>query len=411
MTMRTCQAHDLLEVTERTISPEGYLIAPGRLARTGVQLYRAFELGLDQELGIDPMRVIRLYRPPEEVFDAASMASFEGKPITIDHPAEPVTAQNWKELAVGDARGIARSGQFMTGTLVVKYAGAIDEVQSGKSELSNGYVFDLDMTPGTDPDGNPYDGIQRNIRGNHIALVDAARCGSACRIADSLPPQPNGVATMPDAKRKVIVDGIPFEVDDTAAAAIDKLMQQRDTAVAERDEAKKNAASSIVLVIGDSPTTFTADALTRLLAAKDTEIERLRKDVMTPEARDAMVADWAKTLNEARRLVPTISTDGKTCVAIRREVLTTLTGTDGTAKAIAEAVLGGQDAQSADESLVRAAFNAVAASIKAGDAAAADADRRVADALLGNHAGDGADNELSGPEKLAARMAAGWSDQ
>ena len=75
-TLNVC---DRIGLTTRTVSEEGYRIVPSNLARTGVQEYRAFELGLDAD-GIDPMKVIRLHRPAEEVFNPASMASLRTSP-------------------------------------------------------------------------------------------------------------------------------------------------------------------------------------------------------------------------------------------------------------------------------------------------------------------------------------------
>jgi hypothetical protein len=188
-TLNVC---DRIGLTARTVTDEGYLIAPSTLARTGVQEYRAFELGMDAD-GMDPMKVIRLHRPAEEVFDQASMASFENKPVTLGHPDKPVTSDNWAALAKGDVRDVRRAGDLMTGKITIKSRNAIDAIESGTVELSNGYTFKLDMTPGIAPDGQAYDGIQRNIRGNHVALVEAARCGSVCRLGDALGSVSDGV--------------------------------------------------------------------------------------------------------------------------------------------------------------------------------------------------------------------------
>lgn len=393
MTKKTIQARDFMSLTSRQMTAEGYMVAPGNLARTGVQDYRAYELGLDAD-GMDPMKVIRLHRPPEEVFDTASMASFESKPITIEHPPVAVTADNWTELAKGEVRDVARSGDLMTGTLLIKAKDAIEALQSGKAQLSNGYTFELDMTPGTTADGRAYDGVQRNIRGNHVALVDAARCGSACRIADSQPKLEGN--TMPDAKRKVTVDGIPLEVEDTAAGVIDTLIKQRDEARDALTPLKTKAAE--------------ADGLKVALDKAHADIEALKKDVITPEARDAMVAEWSKLIGDAKRLVPELTTDGKTCLAIRREVIGALVGKDATAKAVSEAVLAGKDVQSADAEVVRATFNALAAAIKAeaNDAGAAANDAAVADALTGAGKANDSKTELTGREKFLARQSQAW---
>ncbi len=396
MTNRTIQAHDFMSLTSRKMTDEGYLIAPGNLARTGVQEYRAFELGLDAD-GIDPMKVIRLHRPAEEVFNPASMASFESKPITIEHPKEAVTADNWSELAKGEVRDVTRSGDLMTGTLLVRAKDAIEAVQTGKVQLSNGYTFELDMTSGQTADGRAYDGIQRNIRGNHVALVDAARCGSACRIADSQTNITKG-KTMTDAKRKVAVDGIPLEVEDTAANVIETLVGQRNEA--------RDALAKL------QPTAAKASELQTALDKANAEIEQLKKDVITPAARDAMVAGWSAMLATAKRLVPEITTDGKTCHAIRREVIATVSGKDATAKAVADAVLAGKALDVADEEHVRATFNALAASVKteAGDAATGN-DSALAAALVGDDSGKQTTNELTGRDKFMAQSTQAWQQK
>ncbi len=393
---KTIQARDFMSITSRQMTAEGYLVAPGNLARCGVQEYRAYELGLDAD-GMDPMKVIRLHRPPEEVFNPASMASFENKPITIEHPSVAVTADNWRDLAAGEVRDVTRSGELMTGTLLVKAKDAIEELQAGKVQLSNGYTFELDMTPGQTADGRTYDGVQRNIRGNHVALVDAARCGSACRIADS---QPNLEGnTMADAKRKVTVDGIPLEVEDTAAGVIDTLVKQRNEA--------RDALAPLQTKAAE------ADGLKVALDKAHADIETLKKDVVTPEARDAMVAEWSKLIGDAKRLVPELVTDGKTCLAIRREVIGALVAKDATAKAVADAVLAGKALDTAEPDHVRATFNALAASVKteANDAETRAADAAVADALTGEGKGKETKTELTGRDKFMASSAQAWQQK
>lgn len=396
MTTKTIQARDFMSLTSRHVTDEGYLVAPGNMARTGVQEYRAYELGLDAE-GMDPMKVIRLHRPPDEVFNPDSMASFENKPITIEHPPVAVTADNWAELAKGEVRDVCRTGDLLTGTLLIKSKDAIEALQEGKVQLSNGYTFELDLTSGTTADGRAYDGLQRNIRGNHVALVDAARCGSACRIADSQPKLEG--KTMADAKRKVTVDGIPLEVEDTAAEVIDTLVKQRNEARDALAPLKTKAAE--------------AEGLKVALDKANADIETMKKDVITPEARDAMVADWSKMIADAKRLTPEITTDGKTCLAIRREVIGALVAKDTTAKAVADAVLAGKALDAAEPEVVRATFNALAASVKteATDAATKAADAAVAAALVGDKTAADAKPELTGREKFLAGQANAWQKQ
>jgi hypothetical protein len=168
--------------TARTLTPEGYLTSPAKIARTGVQVYKARELNLP---GIDGEKEVRMYRPAAEVFDTAAMASFEAKPLADNHPPGGITSINWRQLAVGDLHDVAADGRYLTARVIVRDKSAIDKVNSGKSQLSCGYLFDADMTPGTSPEGEAFDGIQRRIRGNHVAIVDVGRAGREVRIADA----------------------------------------------------------------------------------------------------------------------------------------------------------------------------------------------------------------------------------
>lgn len=158
-------------------TPEGYLVCVDSvLARTGKQTYRK-----DEIFDCDDSSEIQVDRRPEEVFSDATLASFENKPLTIEHPDEDVDTSNFKDLAVGFVRDIHRgkdNGQdVMLGTLVITDKQAIDDVESGHyKELSCGYDCDIEDSE------NPQ---QTNIRGNHVALCERGRAGIA-RIVDSV---------------------------------------------------------------------------------------------------------------------------------------------------------------------------------------------------------------------------------
>ncbi|MGK9245521.1 DUF2213 domain-containing protein, partial [Inquilinus limosus] len=167
-------------VGDRRTTQDGYLVAAARIARTGVQTYGGAEMGRPE------LASVRVWRPEEEVFAADAMASMAHRPVTLDHPAEPVTAANWKAHAVGQVGGeVARDGDYLRVPLVLMDRAAIDAVTAGKRQLSVGYSAEIDWTPGTTPAGEPYDAVQRRIRANHLAVVDAARAGPACRIGDA----------------------------------------------------------------------------------------------------------------------------------------------------------------------------------------------------------------------------------
>ena len=174
-------------ITERVYTDEGFLRVPGRVARTGIQEY------LSSELGLPGNTIVRVYRPHEEVFNADSLASYDGADITIEHPDTGVNSDNYKKLSQGNVRGPGRQdNEFVLCDLIIKSKDAIDAVNSGKCELSAGYTAVYDDTPGVTPDGEPYDFTQRDIKINHVALVDRARAGSMARVFDN-----QGVHKMP----------------------------------------------------------------------------------------------------------------------------------------------------------------------------------------------------------------------
>ncbi len=152
----------------------GMLRADGLLTRTGVFEY------------LNPDGSIRReYRPPDEVFHVDSMESFALAPFTDGHPPEVVTSDNARKYAVGSVGELVRKdgdGTHVAASVVVFDAATIAKMEAGQVSLSCGYEVDLDEKPGITPDGERYDAIQRNIRGNHVALVAHARAGESARV-------------------------------------------------------------------------------------------------------------------------------------------------------------------------------------------------------------------------------------
>ena len=156
-------------------TPEGYLICRNvPIARTGPQDYLAREMMLDG----DPERIVRVQRYPEDVFEAATLASFEGKPITDGHPPENVGPENYAAYTKGHVQNVRRSGEYIVADLYINDANLANEVRNNvKREVSCGYLCNCV------PDGAGY--RQSNIRGNHVAVVPRGRAGSTVAIKDA----------------------------------------------------------------------------------------------------------------------------------------------------------------------------------------------------------------------------------
>lgn len=219
---------DAAAATSHDVTPEGFLRVRARIGRTGLHDYRAEELG--NPVGFRPGQTVRVYRSPEEVFDPASMASFQAKPVTDDHPPQMVDARNWKRYAIGHSgHDVSRDGDHLATDLLIADAGAAGRALAG-AELSNGYHADFVFAAGTTPDGDPFDAVQRNIRGNHIALVEAGRCGGSCRIGD-----PSSDCACEPTENAAPAATTPPAIDpprETDAALLDAMVQDR-TAVIE----------------------------------------------------------------------------------------------------------------------------------------------------------------------------------
>jgi hypothetical protein len=164
---------------------DGYLIATPRVARTGIQQYYGYEIGLQ---GDDAKRVINVYRPEAEVFKQAALATLVSKPVTRGHPDKPVDTKTWKDFAVGMVgNDILRDGEFIRIPMALMDAQAIQDFKDGTRQLSLGYTCDVDMVSGVTPEGVKYDAMQKNIKINHVAQVDKARGGSRLAIGDAAP--------------------------------------------------------------------------------------------------------------------------------------------------------------------------------------------------------------------------------
>ena len=202
-------------------TPEGFLICKDvPIARTGPQDYLARELMLDG----DPDRVITVQRYPEDVFEDATLASLEGKPVTDGHPPENVGPENYAAYTKGHVQNVRRDGEYIVADLYINDANLANEVRNNvKREVSCGYLCNYV------PDGMGYK--QSRIRGNHVAVVPKGRAGAAVAIKDAAPEAEKGRKTIMNYWKTFLAafagaakDAEPEELDkmvETTAAALD----------------------------------------------------------------------------------------------------------------------------------------------------------------------------------------------
>lgn len=168
---------------KRHRTPNGNMLCEGvPIARVGWMMYGPDEtpIKVNKDTGF-----ARVYRSEEELFSPKTIGSFMGVAVVDEHPEDDVTPKNWNKLGKGFTttnvyRGEGEYADCLLADLIVTDEDLIKSIDSGKREVSCGYDADYEQTG----DGT---GIQANIIGNHIALVERGRCGPRCAIGDHAP--------------------------------------------------------------------------------------------------------------------------------------------------------------------------------------------------------------------------------
>jgi len=343
---------DAAEVAGTRRTKDGYLVAEVRAARTGIQQYAGHEVGRPD------LQTVNVWRPAEEVFKKDSLASYAFKPVTIEHPADGVTADTWKSLAVGNVGGdVVNDGGFVRVPLVLMDATAIAAVESGKRELSMGYDVRLEFVDGVTPEGERYQAVQRDIRINHCAIVDRGRAGPQCRIGDKggsgRSNQPDNAGDKQMTLRKIVVDGLTIEVTDAGAEAIakrDKQIEDQAKAIADAKAAIDTATETIKTLKADHAKALseaeakipTADQLETMLKSRSALIDTARKLVGDIEGVEKMSAADVRSHVVAKKLGPDAVKDkGADYVAAQFDTLAAIGGNGGGSDPVRGAIAAG----------------------------------------------------------------------
>lgn len=326
---------------KQSLTPEGYLLCEAvPIARTGSQIYAAHELPW-LEAGNDGL--ITVIREEREVFRPETLASFEGKSVTVRHTF--VDPNNVKQVEVGHAQNLRRSEDepdLLIADLLIKEARAIQLVQHDPAnpnkdvwrEVSCGYNTDYEQhEPGV--------AYQRNIIGNHVAIVERGRAGPRCSIQDS-----NEELTMSKAKKapsewvKRLLRAIKTGDQKTIASTADEIAEEEQKAadeeaeeakrVADEEEAnaKKETADTLANLVK------TVDALTKVVATltkdsddeeKKTEDEDEEKKTEDDDEEKKETADaMRETVSRAEILVPGFVVPTADAATVTRDSVTTL---------------------------------------------------------------------------------------
>ena len=173
----------------RSFDANGFLhVSVSPISKETVNDYYGGEIPDWQELGLDPNRIYKGYRPGTEL--AKGAATFNGLNILSEHIKDDAEDPA-KDYIIGSMGTDAKySAPYLMNSLIIKDAEAIellnpaDPSKAPKREISASYRYDPVFEAGTFNNVR-YDFIMTNIRGNHIALVEEGRAGSDVVVSDS----------------------------------------------------------------------------------------------------------------------------------------------------------------------------------------------------------------------------------
>lgn len=231
----TVRRFDSGELKKPTKLPNGWLRVDARISRTGVLEYQMADGSVKKEL-----------RLPEEVFHQDSLQTFALVPVTDGHPNVFLDATNTKEHAVGAVGDtVGPDGKFLKASMLITDAAVIRKLEKGEQqEVSIGYSCDLEETPG-EFEGERYDCIQRNIRGNHVAIVARGRAGPEVRVRLDSSDAVMRTETTDEkshslggnkVSKKIRIDGVEYEAPEQTAAVVERELQKRADTLTKTEE-------------------------------------------------------------------------------------------------------------------------------------------------------------------------------
>lgn len=301
------QRYDTSYIKDYSETPEGYLTVNVPITRPGVFPYQRQDGTVQMEAKL-----------PDEIFSDRTIRSARSKPVTDEHPSEPVTLDNYNMYAKGMSHTDARVEDFkLYVSLTVTDKELIEKIHEGKREISIGFLSDVVAENGS-YNGDNYEFVQRNVEINHIAIVDKGRAGPEVAIrADSDAWQIDGDdKTNQEGSQKkmakVKIKDTEYEVDDAVKAHITALEKK---AADKEKEQKGDSADALVGRI---------DALEAKLEAKEVELEAEKKKVLSEDELNAKVEARVSLLDSAKPLLgDSFDFTGKTDREIKEAVIAT----------------------------------------------------------------------------------------
>lgn len=302
MSILKLQRYDKSFIKDYGETPEGYLTVTVPITRPGVFPYQRQDGTVQMEAKL-----------PDEIFSDRTIRSARSKPVTDEHPNEPVTIDNYQTYAKGMSHTDARVEDLkLYVSLTITDKDLIQKVYDGKREISIGFMSDVVAETGT-YNGQQYEYVQRNIEINHIAIVDQGRAGPEVAIrSDSDAWQINDNDEQGGNKNmaKYKIDEKEYEVDSAVKSHIEKLQAQLDAA--------QTKAANVDTLQGRY------DALEVKLQNTENELKEAKEKQMSADELDKKVEERVSLISVAKPLLgDSFDFTGKTDREIKEAVIAT----------------------------------------------------------------------------------------
>ena len=160
-----------------------YEIQDNPLSKVGVFEYLGSSINAPE-----PDRIYKVYRPESEIADPACIESFQLLPWVTEHTmlgeGETPAERKGIEGVIGQNVYYDSEAQMLKGNVKVFSNHLASLIDTGINELSLGYRCDYDFDQSGTYNGEHFDTIQKNIRGNHLASVEEGRMGPEVSVLD-----------------------------------------------------------------------------------------------------------------------------------------------------------------------------------------------------------------------------------
>lgn len=269
------------------------------ISKVGVYPYK----GRNISPQLEPDQTYMVYRPAEELSKTECIESFKLVPWVDLHPTKGLLGPESVGRVPAEQKGIEGvTGENVefdpdTNTLYANIKLFSDnlgeKIDDGVRELSIGYACKYELSSGV-YNGQHYDAIQRNIRGNHLASVPAGRMGPEVAVLDHLTftmdakdiEMTEEEKKMQECKDRATKDGFSRYSKDAAEEEKEqKEKEEKESA----DKAAKDAAEEEKKKEKEA-----ADK-----AAKDSDDKDKDTKEKDGEAMDAQIADLTKRVQKA----------------------------------------------------------------------------------------------------------------